>query len=76
MKRCGFLLYQFGNLVVLDGGRRRAKRSILVVEIGLRRSGQHLHIDAHRIHVTQAMREIEAATRKRAIDYTTDVERC
>ena len=27
-------------------------------------------------HVTQAMREIEAAARKRAIDHATDVERC
>ena len=65
----------FGHLVVLNGGKRRAQFVTLIVEIGLRRGRQHMHIDARHIHVFQPSRNVEAAGRKRAIDGSDHVER-
>ena len=63
-----------GDLVVLDGGGRRAQRGLLIVEIGLRRRRQHLHVDAARIHVAQAMRDVEAAGRERPVGIAADIQ--
>ena len=57
------------------GGRGGAQRRLLVVEIGLRRGRQHLHVDIGRIHVLQALLDVEAAARERAVDDAGDVER-
>ncbi len=43
--------------------------ALLVVEISLRRGREHLHVDAGRIHVAQAARDIEAAGRERPIEH-------
>ena len=40
-----------GHLVVLDRGEVGAERRLLIVEIGLRRRRQHVHVDAGGIHV-------------------------
>ena len=65
----------FRHLVVLDRGERGAERGLLIVEIGLRRGRQHVHVDAGRIHVLQAARDIEAAGRERAVHDAGDIER-
>ena len=64
-----------GHLVVLDGGERGRQRGVEIVEIGLRRGRQHVHVDARRIHVAQAARDVEAAGRERPVDGAHDVER-
>ena len=60
------------DLVILDlrGGRRHSR--IVVVEEGLRRVGQHLHVDLGRLHVLQALLDVEAAARQRTIGCSRD----
>ena len=53
----------------------RAERGFLVVEIGLRRGREHVHVDAGRIHVAQAACDIEAAASGTAGNHAADVER-
>ena len=66
---------QFRDLVVLDRRGGSAKRGFLIVEIGLRCGGEHVHIHAGLIHVAQAMCDIEAAARKRPVGHAADLER-
>ena len=61
MKRVGMGGDVLGHLVVLDGRDDRAQFVAEIVEIGLRRGRQHLHVDAGRVHVLQALRNIVAA---------------
>ena len=49
--------------------RWRASARLLVVEIGLRRGRQHVHIDAGCIHVAQPARNVETAGRKRPVEH-------
>jgi len=43
-----------GDLVVLKGGAGGSQRNLLLVEIGLRRRREHLHVDLGRPHVGEA----------------------
>ena len=63
------------DLVVLDRSRSRRRARLLIVEIGLRRRGEHVHVDTGRIHVLQAARDVEAAGRERPVGHAADVER-
>src|SRR6516164_6351811 len=63
-----------GHLVVLDRGDGGGELRLDIVEIGLRRSGQHVHVNTGRVHVPQAARDVEAAGRKWSIDRAIRVE--
>ena len=50
------------------------ERGVLVVEISLRRGREHVHVDARRVHVFKAARNIETAGRERPVQHAGDVE--
>ncbi len=56
-----------GDLVVLDDRGRGREPGILIVEEGLRRVGQHLHVHVRRLHVLEPLLDIEAAARQRPV---------
>ncbi len=64
----------FRDLVVLNRRYRRTERRLLIVKICLRSRGQHLHFDAHRIHVSQAVLQVEAAFRKWAVGHAAHLQ--
>jgi hypothetical protein len=63
-----------GDLVILQDRERFGERSLLVIEKGLRRIRDDLHIDARRIHVVQSPRHVPTAPRKRPITASRDLE--
>ena len=56
-----------GDLVVLHDAGRGGQPGVLIVEEGLRRVGQHLHVDVGGFHVLQPLLDVEAAERQRPV---------
>ncbi len=56
-----------GDLVVLHDAGRGGQPGVLVVEEGLRRVRQHLHVDVGRLHVLEPLLDVEAAERQRPV---------
>ncbi len=70
----GMRLRELGDLVVLERGRRRGQRRVLVVEIGLRGRREHVHIDLGGVHVAEAALQLPAAARERPVGRARDLE--
>ena len=73
-KRSGCSLHQPRDLVVLDGRGGDADGGLLVIEPGLRRHREHMHVDLGRIHVGEAALDIVAAARKRPVRHAGDLD--
>ena len=67
-------LHELGDLVVLQRGGATVKRGVLVVEIGLRRRREHMHVDLGRVHVLEAALELPAAARERPVGRAGDLQ--
>ena len=65
----------FRHLVVLNGRQGGGQRGFLIVEIGLRRGREHVHVDARVIHIAQPARDVEAAGWERPVHRAGHVER-
>ena len=63
----GMLLAEPRDLVVLDGRGGDADGGVLIIEPGLRRHREQMHIDLGGIHVGEAALDIVAAARKRPV---------
>ncbi len=73
-KAVRMLFHQPRDLVVLDRRRGNADRGLLVIQPGLRRHRQHMHVHLGRIHVGEAALDIVAAAGKRLVRHAGDFE--
>ena len=68
------ILDVFCDLVVLQRRDRGVLRRIGVVEEGLRRVRQHVHVDLGRLHVLEALLQVPGAARKRLVGDAAELE--